>query len=507
VRKKVLDKSRKRKRKIKKILEDLRHPHHDGPVFHASNIDYDVSDRIDGLACGGIGAIMQTVRSLGLAEAIDQQLHLLKIYNPYMESDHVLNMAFNLLAGGECLDDLERLRNDEVYLSALDAKRIPDPTTAGDFCRRFESHHILTLMHVINDIRLEVWQQQPDSFFDEAIIDVDGTHVPTYGECKEGVELSYDGVWCYHPLVVSLANTGEVLFIVNRSGARPSHEGAAEYLDMAAELCERAGFRQITFRGDTDFSQTAHLDRWAAKGYRFIFGMDANATLVGWSEDIPEEWWHPLDRAKKATGKACSRRRPENVKGRIVKEKELLNLRLNSEDVGEFDYQPGKCSTTYQVVAVRKNISRQRGELMLVDEIRYFFYITNDAALATEAEIVRKANGRCNQENLIDQLKNGVPALRAPLGDLTSNWAYMVMASLAWTFKVWFALLLPAAGRWGEKQSVLKMEFKKFLHVFMLVPCQLVRQGRKLIYRLLSWNPWQEVLLRYVNAVRSPIRC
>ena len=508
----VSGRSRKRKRRIKKILEDRRVPDHGGAVFHAQNIDYDVSDRIDGLACGGIGAIMQTVQSLGLADAIDRRLGILKIYNPYTESDHVLNIAFNLLAGGQVLDDLERLRNDEVYSNALEAVRIPDPTTAGDFCRRFDSHHILTLMNVINSIRLKVWRQQPDSFFDEAIIDVDGTHVPTYGECKEGVELAYTGEWCYHPLVVSLANTGEVLFIVNRSGARPSHEGAAEYLDMAAELCERAGFRRITFRGDTDFSQTAHLDRWDAKGYRFIFGMDANATLVERSEDIPEEWWYPLDRAKEATGKTRSRRRPENVKARIVKEKELLNLRLNGEDVGEFDYQPGKCSAAYQVVALRKNISRQKGELMLVDEIRYFFYITNDTTLATEADIVRKANGRCNQENLIDQLKNGVPALRAPLGDLASNWAYMVMASLGWTFKVWFALLLPESGRWGEKyreekQSVLKMEFKKFLNVFMLVPCQLVRQGRKLIYRLLSWNVWQEVLLRYVNAVRLPIRC
>ena len=194
-----------------------------------------------------------------------------------------------------------------------------------------------------------------------------------------------------------------------------------------------------------------------------------------------------------------------------MKAKALLNLRLRSEDVSDFAHQPTKRSQVYQIVALRKNISREKGDLMLFDEIRYFFYVMNDSTLATEADIVGQANGRCNQENIIEQLKNGVCALRAPLGDLNSNWAYMVIAGLAWTLKVWFALLLPESGRWGkkyrkQKKSVLKMEFKTFLNAFMLIPCQLVRQSRKLIFRLLSWNSWQEVLLRFVrNRARTSV--
>ncbi len=506
------EKSRRRKCRIQRRLAGRRLRHDMARVFRARNIDYDVSDRVDGLSCGGMGVIQQMVQRLGLAEAIDEKLHLLKLYLPYHESDHVLNIAYNQLAGGKCLEDLEILRNNEVYLNCLDAERIPDPTTAGDFCRRFHEHHIDQLMDVINDVRLKVWQDQPESFFEEAVIDVDGTLVPTYGECKEGIGLAYDGTWGYHPLVVTLANTGEVLYIVNRSGERPSHEHAWKYLDKAAELCRRAGFKRITFRGDTDFSQTAHLDRWDGKGYRFIFGMDANRTLVEKAEKLPDKWWNPLDRQPRYTIKTQPRRRPQNVKDRIVKEKALLNLRLCSEDVSDFAHQPTKCSQPYQIVALRKNISRERGELMLFDEIRYFFYITNDSTLATHANIVRQANGRCNQENVIEQLKNGVHALRAPLGDLNSNWAYMVMAALAWNLKVWFALLLPESGRWGkkyekQKKSVLKMEFKTFLNAFMLVPCQLVRQGKKLIFRLLSWNPWQEVLLRFAGVLRCRLRC
>ena len=428
------------------------------------------------------------------------------------DGTHVLNMAYNLLAGGKRLEDLELLRNNEVYLNCLDAERILDPMTAGDFCRRFDEYHIHQLMDAINEVRLKVWQHQPESFFEEAVIDVDGTLVPTCGQCKEGIGLAYNGTWGYHVLVMTLANTGEVLYIMNRSGERPSNEHAWKYLDKAAELCHRAGFKRITFRGDTVFSQTAHLDRWDKKGYRFIFGMDASPTLVEKAEELPQQWWNPLEREPKYTVKTRPRHRPENVKDRIVKAKALLNLRLRSEDVSDFAHQPTKRSQVYQIVALRKNISREKGDLMLFDEIRYFFYVMNDSTLATEADIVGQANGRCNQENIIEQLKNGVCALRAPLGDLNSNWAYMVIAGLAWTLKVWFALLLPESGRWGkkyrkQKKSVLKMEFKTFLNAFMLIPCQLVRQSRKLIFRLLSWNSWQEVLLRFVNVMRPPLRC
>ncbi len=126
---------------------------------------------------------------------------------PYHESDHVLGIAYNVLCGGTCLQDIEQRRQDEVYLDALGAQRIPDPTTAGDFCRRFDEAAIEALQTAINETRVRVWRAQPAAFFDEAIIDADGTLAETTGQCKEGMDIAYDGVWGYHPLVVSLANT------------------------------------------------------------------------------------------------------------------------------------------------------------------------------------------------------------------------------------------------------------------------------------------------------------
>ena len=471
-------------------------------------------------------------RRVGLIERIDKERHVLKRHLPYHESDHVLNLAYNILCGGTCAEDLELRRNDEVYLDALGAERIPDPTTAGDFCRRFEAADVETLMDAIlalslegNETRIGVWTQQPAAFFEEAVIDMDGRLALTYGECKEGMALSYQGEWGYHPLIVSPANTREPLYLVNRSGNRPSHENAWMYVDGAIELCRRGGFRRILLRGGTDFTQSFRLDGWDAEGDRFLFGIDAMPNLVQIAENLPKSAWKPLARKAKYEVKTEPRQRPENVKERIVVEKGYETIKLVGEQVAEFSYRPTACRKTYRVVVLRKNLSVEKGEQVLFDDLKYFFYLTNDEVSDLDT-LLAESNGRCHQENLIEQLKDGVHALRMPVDNLVSNWAYRVMASPAWTLKAWFALLLPENGRWQEqyrreKQSVLSMEFKKFVNAFVRVPAfpslrsrtRVVRAGRRLVFRLLSWNPWQEVFLRGVDVLRGrssldrPMRC
>ncbi len=471
---------------------------------------YEHSDRVRGLVSGGIGAMHRLAQHTGLVDAIDRHVQVLKVHLPYHESDHVLGIAYNVLCGGTCLQDIEHRRQDEVYLDALGAQRIPDPTTAGDFCRRFDAPAIEALQTAFNAARVRVWRAQPAAFFDEAIIDADGTLAETTGQCKEGMDIAYTGVWGYHPLVVSLANTQEPLYLVNRSGNRPSAEGAAARFDQAQALCREAGFRRVTFRGDTDFSQTPHLDRWTHDGVRFVFGYDARATVIRAADALPASAWTPLVRRPQSPVQTEPRHRPTNVKEARIVERAYKNLRLEAEAVAEFAYQPVACATPYRMVVVRKNISVQQGDHRLFDEMRYFFYLTNDHATAA-ADIVFLANDRCNQENLIDQLKHGVGATRMPVDSLLSNWAYLVMAALAWTLKAWFALRLPTAGRWAaryaaEQVAVLRMEFKAFLHAFILIPVQVVRTSRRLIFRLLAWNPWQAVFLRGVDQLHRPLR-
>jgi len=482
------------------------------PMITASNIHYEIADRTRAIAAGGIGAVHLVAQKLGLDEAIDRRLQLLKIHLPYHESDHVLNIAYNLLAGGACLEHLELCRNDEVYLDALGARRIPDPTTAGDFCRRFSRHDINVLQEVFNETRLKVWRQQPDEFFDEAVLDADGTMVETTGQCKEGMDINHKGQWGYHPLMISLANTGEPLYIVNRSGNRPSHEGAHEYFDKAIALMRRAGFRKITLRGDTDFTQTVHLDRWDdQRDVRFVFGIAAMANLYEMAENLPNSAWKRLRRRAKYQVETTPRARPENVKERVVEEREFKNIRLTGEYVAEFRYSPTKCKKTYRVVAVWKDLEVTQGQQKLFDDTMCFFYITNDWEAPAE-QIVFDANDRCDQENLIQQQKSGVRSLTAPVDNLTSNWAYMVMASLAWSLKAWTALLLPEQGRWKkkrrvEKRTLLRMDFVTFRNAVINMPAQIIRTGRRIVYRLLSWHPWQEVFFRLLDQLRLPLRC
>jgi hypothetical protein len=501
----------RRKRRILRRIENQPGVERPRPMMAASNIHYEIAEKVRGIAPGGIGAIHLLAQKLGLVHDIDEGLHLLKRHMPYHESDHVLNIAYNLLAGGQRLEHLEVRRNDEVYLDALGAERIPDPTTAGDFCRRFTEADVDQLMGIFNETRLRVWKQQPNAFFDEAFLDADGTLAPSGGWCKQGVDIAYNGVWGYHPLVVSLANTAEPLFLVNRSGNRPSHEQADVYLDKAAALCRRAGFRKITYRGDTDFTQTKHLDRWDTNGDRFIFGIDARANLKELAERLPDLEFGELERPPRYTITTVPRQARERHKERIVAERQYDTLKLIGEEVAEFAYRPVACKKTYRVVVLRKKLVIEKGQLWLFEPDRYYFYITNDWTTPA-SEIVFLANDRCDQENLIAQLKSGVKALAMPVDNLVSNWAYMVMASLAWSLKAWSALVLPEQGRWAEKyraekHSLLRMEFSTFCVAMIQVPCQIVKAAGRTVYRLLSWNPWQGVFLRLVERLHGRRLC
>jgi hypothetical protein len=507
----------RRQRRLERRLDKHHRDANDGlsgehPVLQGSNVRCEMGERQCGTAYGGVAVVHQLVRELGLAQAIDDRLLLLKWHKPYHESDHVLNFAYNALCDGDCLEDMELRRHDEGYLDGLGATRTPDPTTAGDFCRRFTEQEVRILMNIFDETRLKVWARQPASFFEEALIDMDGTLVETAAEKMQGIDIAYNGIWGYHPLVVSLANTGEILSIVNRSGNRPSHEGASDEVDKAIDLCRRAGFQRIRLRGDTDFTQTKHLDRWDEAGIKFVFGNDARISLQIDADDLPAASWKKLRRPARYTVKTQRRRKRGKVKERIVQERGFENLRLVSEDVAEMEYRPAACGRSYRLIIVRKNLERRDGQGQLFADYRYFFYLTNDHD-ATPEETVFSANDRCDQENLHAQLKSGVCSLTTPVHTLVSNWAYMVMTSLAWNLKAWLALWPMTTGPTkeqatarAEQHRVLRMEFKSFVNYLMRVPAIVAHTGRRIVVRFISWTPLQPVLFRVLEAIR-PQRC
>src|SRR5262249_17493996 len=156
---------------------------------------------------------------------------------------------------------------------------------------------------------------QPTPFFDQAFLDMDGFLVETAGQCKQGMDIASDGTWGYHALVLSLANTGEVLSVVNRSGNRPSQEGASEQVDRGLQPCFRGGFPRVLLRGDTKFSQTEHLDRWDNDlRVHFLFGFEALPNLQAIAAALPAQAWQRLQRPTRYQVKTQPRERPDKVK-------------------------------------------------------------------------------------------------------------------------------------------------------------------------------------------------
>jgi hypothetical protein len=275
---------------------------------------------------------------LGLQKLIDDKLHLLQRHRPFHESDHVLSLAYSMMCGEKTLDGLSARREDEAFLDALNARRIPHPTTAGAFLRRFVQRSVIDLLQVLNECSARVWRQRPLSERRLAVIDVDGTIAPTTGECRELMSMAYEGTWGYHPLVVSLANSQEVLAIVNRPGNHSSNTNAARWMDHAIRWAvDKASFESVLLRGDTAFALTKNFDRWTEEGVHFVFGIMAHGKLLKHAKALPEDAWTLFDRGERTEAK---RRHQANVRKSVVEEKGFKELVLETEHLAEWDYTP-----------------------------------------------------------------------------------------------------------------------------------------------------------------------
>ena len=451
------------------------------PVFRTRRVHTEIDRGSRATPYGGLALAHQLVQGLNLPRAIDHGVPIFKIHLPYHESDHLLTHVYNLFAGGTCIEDIASLQDSEAFRNLVGACRVPDPTTAGDFLRRFDPQTLSFLTHVFDETHEKVWAALPRAKRRMATVDLDSTIKPVYGECKEGADFSYTGKWSYHPLLISVAETNECLRLINRSGNRPSAEGSGEALDECLGRLTRH-FRKVRVRGDTAFGgqETVRVCD-VYKNVEFAFGLNATANLVQMAENLSPRAFRPFDPRPPAPGRGhkvmrVRRRRRRRTRRARARARGYDTLRTVRESVAEFPYRPGWADRDYRIVVRRQLVETSRGQEVLFEQYRYRFFITNIPDM-TPAEVVRFAYGRCNQENTIEQLKNGMATMKMPTGELVANAAFLMAGQLAWNLRAWLSLLaLP--------EESLRWEWKRFRHAFVYVAARVVRKARRVCVRI-----------------------
>lgn len=476
---------RPRTRKIQRHQnQPILWPEDERPVFRNRQVRVEVQQRGEITPYGGLALAHDLAMRLGLDRDLNDALLLLRLHLPYFESDHILTHVYNQYVGGFCIEDIAHLQHSDAVKHLVGACRLPDPSTAGDFLRRFDPSNLRAFQQVIDRAREKVWRQMPNSRKGLATIDMDSTIKEIYGECKQGADFSYTGKWSYHPLLLTLAETHELLRTINRPGNVSSAQGATAALKEVLPMV-KGHFGKVYVRGDSAFYQKAIIAECVRNHVGFALVMDSYANLIEMAESLPESAWkafsaHTAEPAAQPAAKRKTRRKRERLRRRKAQQRGYKTLATTDQWVAEFNYtirpgleEFGLIGSTFRVVVKRQLVQTSQGQELLYDDYVYRFIITNiPRGEMNAAGVLGFAYGRCDQENIIEQAKNGIAALRMPTGELLANAAFLMAGQLAWCLRAWLSLLaLPKqTSRW---------EWKWFRQAFVYVAARISRGARR----------------------------
>jgi hypothetical protein len=475
-------------------------PEDERPVFRNRQVRLHVQQRGEITPYGGLSLAHDLAMRLGIDRDINDSMEVLRLHLPYFDSDHLLTHVYNQYVGGSCIEDIAHLQHSDAIKHLTGACRIPDPSTAGDFLRRFNRTNLRAFQQVIDRAREKVWRQMPNSRKRVATVDMDSTIKPVYGECKQGADFSYTGKWSYHPLLLTLAETRELLRTLNRSGNAVSADGATAALKEVLPMVKRH-FGKVYVRGDSAFYQKAIIAHCVRNHVGFALVMDSYANLIAMAENLPESAWKPFSahtaqKLARTDPRRKTRRKRDRVRRRKAQERGYKTLATTDQWAAEFNYtirpgleEFGLVGSTFRVVVKRQLVETSQGQELLYADYVYRFIITNIPRNEMNAgEVLRFAYGRCDQENIIEQAKNGIAALRMPTGELLANAAFLMAGQLAWCLRAWLSLLaLPReTGRW---------EWKWFRQAFVYVAARITQGARRAKVYLAGCHRYVEHLL------------
>jgi len=434
-------------------------------------------ERSESTASGGVALVASLAKRLGLPALINSSLDLLKRRRPYHESDHVMTHVLNLYTGGTAIEDIADLQGDQAVRRILGTPRIPDPTTCGDFLRRFSGKDIKAFDEAIDEAQRNAWKAIHGRKKQKlGIVDLDSHLKHIFGSKKGGADFTYKGGYGFHPLVISLSGTQEILRIVNRSGNKTSAEGAETHLASVAPLLKER-FRRVIVRGDSAFGKQALFDECQEQGFYFAMVSANQVNFDEIAEAVPERDWEPFRDKPQPTRKQKKnqRKRRRNLRRKKARARGKHDLHLCRQWIAEVPYKPARSKKTYRLVIRRQKIEESKqGELFV--SWRYLYAISNLPRSYSAETVTNLTYQRCDQENIIEQLQNGIAGMRMPTGSFLANSAFLNCARLALNLKSWLAqLVLP-------KESV-RWEWKRFRKAFVYVTARVTLAARRTIIR------------------------
>ncbi len=484
------------------------------PVMTLPKPHLEVQDEAPLTIWGGLALVLAFVRSFNVVKRLNTNLDLLKLWLPYSEADHVLAQTFNLYVGGTCLEDMAELQNNEAVLRMTGACRLPDPTTAGDFLRRFDEpdrKNLLALRRTSDELQEDVWEKlrkrrvgrSKKKKMPLATVDLDGHIEEELGVQKQGADFSYNGKWGFQPVAITLAQTSEALKLRNRSAnGRSSDDVAADLDEVLPRL--KPYFKRILVRGDSDFDRQDIRDVCRKHGAYFAFvARDHKTARTKQAMLIEQERWRPylsrIERREQARQQKPGyrpRTKKPNRRRRRARQRGYKELRQAGQWMAEQFWEPEGEDATYRLVFRRQLVEHREGQIHLFDEYRFWSVVTDLPLEMTTTEVIDETYQRCDQENIIEQLGNGVAAWRMPVAEYLGNCAWLEIARLAWNFGKWIALLaLPA--------EVTRWEWKRFRKAFVLVAAQVVKGGRQIKTRIFTSHRYWAMMVEALGKLQN----
>lgn len=414
------------------------------------------------LTYSGIALAREVVGKLDIPGRIDHQLSLLKRHKPYSESDHILTMVYNLLTGGECLVDIERLQEQEALKRLLGTESLPDPTTAGDFLARFQDPDIEALQELMAETQQQAFKKLDKNKRRHATVDFDSSIHEVYGQKKEGADFSYNNTWSYHVLYGTLAETGDVLHQQLREGNRTSSWGIEQVLPGIFRRLKGC-FQRVRFRADSGFYSKNIVAICEEQADEFFIVAFQTGALMNRVLDLPDSAWKSLYGRKLPSSKRGKKRRKrKNYKRAITLKRKPDSMFRGKTQVASLYYQPTPWPKPYRFVVTRTQIvDKENNQLYLADDLcRYMYHIIVTNTHYSDSRVIHIAAGRSNQENLIKDFKDGLGLGHVPTGRFLANKAYFLIAALAWNIKTWMLNLLNIG-------DAAKLRFKRFLYLWI----------------------------------------